>query len=60
VPLGGITMPPDSRTTVNVNANLPPTDVSIQVTGELPIMAERAMYWNNRGGGHDSIGLMTD
>jgi len=28
--------------------------------GNLKIAAERAMYWNGRGGGHDSIGYMYD
>jgi hypothetical protein len=28
------------------------------VSGNLKIVAERAMYWHNRGGGTDSIGYM--
>lgn len=55
-----VTMAPGSRVTVNVNAAEPGRDVSIKVSGEYPIVAERAMYWNSRGGGHDSIGWMTD
>lgn len=58
VPHGGITMAPYSRETILVNEVLPPGDVSMHVAGELPIVAERAMYWRLRGGGHDSIGLM--
>lgn len=58
VPHGGIKMPPNTRTTVLVNDFVDPGDVSIQVVGEYPVAAERAMYWNSRGGGHDSIGLM--
>ena len=58
VPHGGITMAPYSRETILVNEVLPPGDVSMHVAGELPIVAERAMYWHLRGGGHDSIGLM--
>jgi len=39
---------------------LPPnTDVSTKVHGDKPIIAERAMYWNNGTGEacHDSIGM---
>ncbi|MCG2796855.1 MAG: DUF5719 family protein, partial [Actinomycetia bacterium] len=32
-------------------------DVSTKVTADHPVIAERAMYWNNRTGGHDSIGV---
>jgi hypothetical protein len=55
-----VTIPPWSRVTVNVNAEIPGSDVSVQVIGNYPIVAERAMYWHNRGGGHDSIGYMSD
>ena len=55
-----LTIPPWSRVTVDVNSEMPGTDVSVEVTGNYPIVAERAMYWNNRGGGTDSIGYMTD
>ena len=58
VPHGGITMAPYTRQTVHVNQYLPPGDFSIHVAGEYAIVAERAMYWHSRGGGHDSIGLM--
>jgi hypothetical protein len=59
-----VTLQANTRFTVNVNedlaeANVAPTDVSIRVVGNLPVVSERAMYWNNRGGGHDSIGLMS-
>ena len=53
-----VIIPPWSRATVNVNNDLPNSDVSIQVSGNLKIVAERAMYWHNRGGGTDSIGYM--
>ena len=60
-----ITMQPNSRFTIHVNedlaaANVAPTDVSIRVVGNSPVVAERAMYWHNGGGGHDSIGFMSD
>lgn len=64
----GFTMPAGSRKTIRVNdikpANGYPidvsnTDLSTRVTGSNPIIAERAMYWDNGTGEacHDSIGL---
>ncbi|MHB8894572.1 MAG: DUF5719 family protein [Candidatus Geothermincolia bacterium] len=50
-----VTVPPYSRVTVNVNADLPGRDVSVKLEGNAMI-AERAMYWNGRGGGHCSTG----
>ncbi|MCJ7745728.1 MAG: DUF5719 family protein, partial [Actinobacteria bacterium] len=60
-----ITMEANTRFTVHVNedlatAGVPPTDVSIRVVGNYPVVAERAMYWQNKGGGHDSIGYMSN
>jgi hypothetical protein len=54
------TMQPNSRKTVRVNDQLPPnTSVSTQVHGSKPLIAERAMYWDNGTGQafHASIGL---
>ena len=54
------TMQPNSRRTVRVNDQLPPnTNVSTQVHGSKPLIAERAMYWDNGTGEafHASIGL---
>ncbi len=60
-PESPVLMPPNSRKTIRVNDYLPPRDFSTKVTGDRPIIAERAMYW---GEGsifgvkcHDSIGL---
>lgn len=53
-------MPANSRKTIRVNDQLPVnTDVSTKVHGSQPIIAERAMYWNNGTGEacHDSIGM---
>ena len=53
-------MPANSRKTIKVNDTLPPnSDVSTHVKGSAPIIAERAMYWNNGTGEacHDSIGM---
>ncbi|MCJ7745270.1 MAG: DUF5719 family protein, partial [Actinobacteria bacterium] len=46
----------NSRLTVDVGQECPDVDASIKVQSATPIMAERAMYWHNRGGGHVSIG----
>jgi hypothetical protein len=32
------------------------TDFSTKARGSKPIIAERAMYWNSRGAGTDTIG----
>jgi len=55
------TMPANSRRTVRVNdvKGLSKTDLSTSVSADKPIVAERAMYWDNGTGEacHDSIGL---
>ncbi len=55
VPIGGTT-----RQTVNVNGVVGPNkNVSIQITSDDPIVAERPMYFNYQGkwsGGHDVVG----
>jgi hypothetical protein len=52
-------MPANSRKTVRVNDYLPNADFSTKVHGSKPIIAERAMYWDNGTGEacHDSIGM---
>ncbi|HEY5532973.1 MAG TPA: C25 family cysteine peptidase [Candidatus Anoxymicrobiaceae bacterium] len=52
-------MPPRSRKTINVNAELVKKDFSTHVHSDQPVIAERAMYWNNGTGEacHDSIGM---
>ena len=61
VPVPTFSMPASSRKTINVNstATLPNPDFSTRVHGSQPIIAERAMYWDNGTGEscHDSIGL---
>jgi hypothetical protein len=54
------TMLPNSRRTVRVNDQVAPdTNVSTRVSGSAPLVAERAMYWDNGTGTafHASIGL---
>ena len=46
----------NSRLTVDVNQECLNVDASIKVQSATPIMAERAMYWHDKGGGHVSIG----
>lgn len=54
-------MPAQSRKTVRVNDSMPNKDFSTQVDGNVPIIAERAMYWGSDTSlgeaCHDSIGL---
>jgi len=61
VPQTPFEMPANSRKTIRVNDSVPNQDLSTYVSGTLPIVAERAMYW---GAGtplgeacHDSIGM---
>jgi hypothetical protein len=61
VPQPAFTMPPTSRRTIRVD-DIPAvsnTDLSTLVHGSQPIIAERAMYWDNGTGEatHDSIGM---
>jgi DNA-binding beta-propeller fold protein YncE len=55
-----VIVPPHSRTTIDVNEQVgPDRDVSITVESDLPIMAERPVYFNYHGritGGHVVIG----
>jgi len=54
-------MPANSRKTIRVNdvPGVSSTDLSTQVSGSQPIIAERAMYWDSGSGEacHDSIGM---
>ncbi len=51
-------LPGDSRTTIHLNAEVSPSDVStyVESTGG-EVIVERSMYWNDRQAGHDSIGV---
>ncbi len=54
-------LPAHTRKTVHLDElpGLDATDVSTKVTSPLPVVAERAMYFNYNGidGGHDSVGV---
>jgi len=50
----------NSRITVTLSQLVPESNVGITVESNDPIMVERAMYFNNRGGGTDTIGGFED
>lgn len=54
-----VVVEPHSRHTIKANDVIPGRDVSIEVISDQPIICERAMYWNDRIGGHDTIGTPT-
>jgi hypothetical protein len=56
-------IPANSRQTFNMADKVPSGRASIEVTcltSGKRIMVERAMYWNNRGAGTDTIGGYSD
>ena len=54
----GAELEPNSRTTFFVGDTVPDEwSISTMVESDVPIICERAMYWGNRVGGHDSIGV---
>ena len=48
---------PNSRFSIKANDLVPDSDISTSVASDLPVICERAMYWNGRNGGHDTIGV---
>jgi len=58
VPGPTINLPAKSRKTINVADTLPnDVQVSTNVTSDQPVIAERAMYWNNRQAGTCAAGI---
>jgi len=56
-------IPPNSRASYSMGAKIPSGRASIMVQsldGARPIMVERSMYMNNRGGGTNTIGGFSD
>jgi len=49
-------MPGYSRLTINVNSLVATSDVSTHIHADQPVVAERAMYWGGRTGGHVAVG----
>jgi hypothetical protein len=54
-----VVVPPKSRLTIDANAEVWQQSAGIRVGSDLPVFAERAMYWNDRIEGHDSIGTVS-
>ncbi len=50
-------VPASSRFTVTVDDILPDAQVSARVHSDAPVAVERAMYFNGRRAGHDSVGV---
>ncbi len=50
------TVPPRSRHTVAAHDILPGRELSVFIASDLPVVAERAMYWGDRIEGHATIG----
>jgi xylan 1,4-beta-xylosidase len=48
---------PRSRFTVSMDEVLPASEASVRVTADGPVIVERAVYFNNRSGGTDSVGI---
>ena len=58
VPGQQMLLAPNSRYSINVADTMPNEwSISTKVTADHLVIAERSMYWNNRQGGHDSIGV---
>ncbi len=51
------TMAPESRETLLVNGLVSSSDVSTHVHADVPVVVERAMYWNGKDGGHATLGV---
>jgi len=50
------TVPANSRASFNMADDIGAKDASVMISSKQPVIAERAMYRNNRREGHDSIG----
>jgi len=57
VPGPQATLPPATRLSFNAGQFVNSFHVSTKVDSDQPVVAERAVYWGNRTGGHDSIGV---
>ena len=52
-----LVVPPTSRLTVSANALAPDEDVSTEVDSDVPVVAERSLYFADMQGGTNSIGI---
>jgi hypothetical protein len=55
-PILDCTVPARSRYSVAVHDLFPGMEISAKITAERPVVAERAMYWNDRSDGHAGSG----
>jgi hypothetical protein len=53
-----VDVPARSRFTVYANEVDPDRDASVQVISDVPIAVERAMYWSDKEGGTDALGVL--
>ncbi|HEY5531379.1 MAG TPA: hypothetical protein VIK22_05205 [Candidatus Anoxymicrobiaceae bacterium] len=53
------TVPGSSRSTFNMADDIGQKNASIEVSSDVPVIPERAMYRNNRREGQDSVGTTT-
>jgi len=51
-----VRVPAHSRLTINANADVWQQSAGVRVGSDLTVYVERAVYWNDRADGHDSIG----
>jgi YVTN family beta-propeller protein len=54
------TVAPNSRQSFNMETDIGQKNASIKVVSNIPVIPERAMYWNNKGAGTDTIGGYSD
>ncbi|MBN1288443.1 MAG: hypothetical protein JXA49_02260, partial [Actinobacteria bacterium] len=55
-----ISIKPMCRQSVNVNLDVPMSDVSVKIEATSPVIVERAMYWAGKGGGHNAMAVGVD
>jgi len=53
-----LSIPSRARTTVHANEVDPGRDASVQVVSDRPLVVERAMYWSDKEGGTDALGVL--
>ena len=47
----------NARATVHANLVDPQRDASVQVSSDVPLVVERAMYWSDKEGGSNALGV---
>jgi subtilisin family serine protease len=54
----GVDVEGNARTTVYANQVDPGRDASVRVSSDIPLVVERAMYWSEKEGGTDALGVL--